>query len=176
MVFLKNIDYQNLPGGLGPAITPNCRVLILGSFPSALSLLRREYYANPRNDFWKIMTVILNIPSTLPYQTRIQKLNRRGIGLWDAVNSCSRIGSADSSIRNINLTPVSQLLEKNPEIRCIACNGRKAESMIKRSLQKNYMFPKQVDFIYLPSSSPAHAIRFEEKCARWIIIRKYLSE
>src|SRR5258708_18680993 len=40
--------------GLPPIIDDDARVLILGNMPSVMSLGAREYYANPRNAFWKL--------------------------------------------------------------------------------------------------------------------------
>ena len=38
--------------GFPPIVDDDARVLILGSFPSALPLVAHQYYANPRNAFW----------------------------------------------------------------------------------------------------------------------------
>jgi hypoxanthine-DNA glycosylase len=40
--------------GLPPIIDDGARVLILGNMPSVMSLGAQEYYANPRNAFWKL--------------------------------------------------------------------------------------------------------------------------
>jgi G:T/U-mismatch repair DNA glycosylase len=37
------------------------RVLVLGTAPSVLSL-RKEYYANPRDAFWRIVADLLEHP------------------------------------------------------------------------------------------------------------------
>ena len=42
-------------GGLPPVIGDRPVVLILGSSPSVISLEKKEYYSNPRNQYWQIM-------------------------------------------------------------------------------------------------------------------------
>ena len=44
-------------------------VLILGSFPGRQSLLKKEYYGNPRNHFWHIMEALFSIDRHLPYRS-----------------------------------------------------------------------------------------------------------
>jgi hypoxanthine-DNA glycosylase len=44
---------------LEPIIDRNSRVLILGTMPGHESLAKGEYYANPRNQFWKIIYQML---------------------------------------------------------------------------------------------------------------------
>jgi TDG/mug DNA glycosylase family protein len=172
-IIKENQDFQVCPG-LDPVISPGCRVVIFGSFPSLLSLQKGEYYANPRNDFWRILETIAGIHSDLPYQERIREVNLRGIGLWDIFKTCERAGSADSSIRNAELNAVPELLGMYPEIRCLAGNGRKAESGLAALLRMGGMSSLPVDMIYLPSSSPAYAARVQEKCSGWRILLPYL--
>lgn len=176
---MKNMpvqDHEFHTRGLDPVISQDCRILILGSFPSDLSLQKSEYYANPRNDFWKIIEEILGIPLSLSYPERISRLNNKRVGLWDVVRSCSRSGSADSTIRNTCLNPICQLLEKYSDIRCLACNGRKAETGLSAVFRANIALSRHVDIIYLPSTSPAHAVRFQEKCEAWTVLCSYLTD
>lgn len=161
--------------GLKPVIDDTCRVLIVGSFPSAISLNRKEYYANPRNDFWKIIEIVLGMPPGLSYESRILFLLSQGTGLWDVVSSCTRVGSADATIRDSIPAPIGDLLLQYPGIRTIFSNGRKAESGLERAMR---IKPGEdlvylVHTGYLPSSSPAHAVRFEEKCRSWMVLREF---
>ncbi|HXL59440.1 MAG TPA: DNA-deoxyinosine glycosylase, partial [Mycobacterium sp.] len=40
--------------GLPPIIDDGAKALILGNMPSVMSLGTQQYYANPRNAFWRI--------------------------------------------------------------------------------------------------------------------------
>ena len=170
-----SLQYQS---GLQPVISPGCRVLIVGSFPSKISLIRGEYYANPRNDFWKIMEIVLTMPSGLHYADRIAFILTHSIGLWDVICRCIRPGSADGAIRDPTPSEIGSLLIRYPSIRYILCNGRRAESGIDATLLHGAgdISENLIDIRYLPSSSPAHAIKFAEKCAHWMIIRDLLVE
>ncbi len=158
--------------GLEPIINPGSRILIVGSFPSSISLIKGEYYANPRNDFWKIMEVILQMDTGLGYRDRISYLLSHSIGLWDVVSRCTRSGSADAAIRDPEPSRIGDLLIRYPDIRTILCNGRRAEKGLSAALEifSGYGPAPQVNIHYLPSSSPAHAVRFQEKCESWKIL------
>lgn len=160
--------------GLEPVIDSTCRVLIVGSFPSQISLQTGQYYANPRNDFWKIMNVVIGLPEDLPYEKRLSFLLSHGIGLWDVVYSCTRTGSADSAIRDPEPAPIGSLLARYPNLKAIFCNGRRSEAGLEQAIKQGQGYNKRmVHTGYLPSSSPAHAVRFQEKCQSWMILRDY---
>ena len=48
-----------------PIYTPQARILIVGSMPSVKSLEQAQYYAHPRNAFWRILFDIFSEPPTL---------------------------------------------------------------------------------------------------------------
>jgi hypoxanthine-DNA glycosylase len=165
--------------GLAPIITPECRVLILGSFPSSISLSIGEYYANPRNDFWKIMEEIFSIPHFLAYDDRVSALVSCRCGLWDVISRCRRVGSADNTIRDIQSSPIGDLLTRYPSVQTIVCNGRKAEAGITAALSipegaEYEKIPWNRKIVYFPSTSPAHAIPFKQKLAEWKKIRDFV--
>jgi TDG/mug DNA glycosylase family protein len=156
--------------GLDPVSGPSPRVLILGSFPSRLSLAGREYYGNPRNQFWRIMEDLFSIKECLPYPERIGLLTARGIALWDVVASCSRTGSSDAKIRSPVFNNIPAFLVQHPGVRLIAFNGAAA-----RKFFDNQEIGTGVDLLSLPSTSPAHAIlTIREKTDRWRVICDYL--
>ena len=66
----------DLSRGLSPVTGPEPLVLILGSFPSVLSLTHSEYYGNPRNRFWAVMEELFGIPAALSYPERCLRLTQ----------------------------------------------------------------------------------------------------
>lgn len=157
--------------GLLPLISPASRVLILGSYPSIISLKTGQYYANPRNMFWDIMEEILGVSKNLLYKDRITSLMEKKIGLWDVYATCKRPTSSDAKITEPEPNDIRDMLFSHPQIKIIFLNGREAEKGFLR------FFPDiQIPTRYLPSSSPAHAIPLEEKVIRWMEINQALSE
>jgi TDG/mug DNA glycosylase family protein len=157
--------------GLAPVIGRAPVLLILGSFPSRRSLEQREYYAHPRNQFWRIMESLFGIGRDRPYRERVDDLVRHRIALWDVIGSCCRAGSADHRITGPSLNPVRQLLTSCPTIRGIACNGTTAARYVDR-----LGFPPGIRIIPLPSTSPAHTrFTLAEKTERWAILKEIVT-
>jgi TDG/mug DNA glycosylase family protein len=150
----------------------NPRILVLGSFPGALSLERGEYYANPRNQFFAIMEDLFSIEKDSPYQERVSALRERHVALWDVIQSCMRPGSSDNRIRNALPNDLTTFFTMNPGIRIVALNGRKA-GQYSQSVSTAWNHARAVEIIILPSSSPANTrSSLEKKTLQW---RKILS-
>jgi len=156
-VFLTRIN------GLKPEVNERSSILILGSLPSRESIERGEYYANPKNQFWKITREILDIGSELPYCTRLERLLAQGIALWDVLSSCERNGSLDKDIRNPVGNDLEAFLTKYERINRIGFNGQKSWKLAKK-LRIN---PMGKSLAVLPSSSPANTSRLLEKVKEW---------
>jgi TDG/mug DNA glycosylase family protein len=92
-----------------------------------MSIAAEQYYANPGNDFWKLIGAVLNQTFTgLSYEDKIELLRANRIGLWDAFQTCVRPGSMDSEITEHELNEFTTLKAIAPKIRLICFNGRKA--------------------------------------------------
>jgi TDG/mug DNA glycosylase family protein len=143
------------------------RVLILGSFPSVLSLAHGEYYGNPKNRFWAVMEELFAIPAALPYPERTLRLTQENIVLWDVVAACSRPGSADSRIRNPVPNDIAGFVRVHPSVRLVALNGSTAGRLYHRFAEV-----EELPSVILPSTSPANAaVTFAEKVKRWEVVR-----
>ena len=119
--------------------------------------------------FWTIMRAILSIPHTHSYEERISYLLAHKVGLWDIYASCSRENSADAKIKNPVPNDIQALIADHPDLRIIFLNGREAEKGFKK------FYPDvSIETKYLPSSSPAHAVRLEIKIEKWREIAGYL--
>lgn len=150
--------------GLRPVIGSRPKTLILGSYPSVLSLSHQEYYGNPKNQFWQILEASRGIDHALPYADRVAALKRQGIALWDVICSCSREGSGDGSIRDPVFNDLEGLLSSYPTIRTIILNGTLAGKHFTA-----LTIPTGDRTVHiLPSTSPANArITLKEKIHRW---------
>jgi TDG/mug DNA glycosylase family protein len=151
-----------------PLVTgPRPRVLVLGSFPSVLSLSHDEYYGNPRNRFWALIEELFAIPAALSYAERCQRLTQEGVALWDVVRGCSREGSADRRIRNPLPNDIAGFIRAHPSVRLVALNGSTASRFYHRFTEV-----PDIPSVTLPSTSPANAaVTFGEKVKAWHVIR-----
>jgi TDG/mug DNA glycosylase family protein len=152
--------------GLPPVTGPEPLVLILGSFPSVLSLERGEYYGNPKNRFWAVMEELFAIPSALPYPERTLLLTENKVALWDVVRGCTREGSADSRIRHPVPNDIAGFVRAHPAIRLVALNGSTAGNLYHRLAEV-----PGIASVTLPSTSPANAaVTFKEKVRAWGVV------
>jgi double-stranded uracil-DNA glycosylase len=151
--------------GLAPILGVKPRILLLGSMPGAASLLEQRYYAHPRNLFWPFMQQLFAIPVELEYQQRCQLLTEQDIALWDVIAQCERPGSLDSAIKKSTVicNAIPHLLEAEPQLQKICFNGAKAAEEFKRHLLPLLKHRTDLQYVQLPSSSPAHASQSKEQ-------------
>jgi hypoxanthine-DNA glycosylase len=155
-----------------PQVGEGCRVLVLGTVPSAASLAMRQSYAHPHNLFWPFMGELYGAGPDLPYAERIARLHAAGVGIWDVLRHCERPGSLDSSIlvESEVANDIPELLRTHPTIRAIALNGAKAAQVFARRIGPR-IDPERlasIEVLALPSTSPANAsIPRTVKLERW---------
>lgn len=154
-----------------PVVDQRTRVLVLGSLPGEQSLTAGQYYANPRNQLWRLIGAVIGRPIVpLPYEKRLEALLDAGVGLWDTVASAERSGSLDAAIRGHQPNDLVALASSLPRLGVIAFNGQKSAAIGRASLGATGK-PHLID---LPSSSPAFTLSFEAKLDRWQVIRRWL--
>jgi hypoxanthine-DNA glycosylase len=153
-----------------PVVNEQTRLLILGSLPGEASLAAQQYYAHPRNQFWLLLSVVLNMDLvTIPYTQRLACLQAHGIGLWDVLAKASREGSLDGDIRQKHYNDLVHLLQTLPRLGLIAFNGQTAGRAAVQLAEHEH-----IPHVILPSSSPAYTLSFEQKKARWMQLSQFL--
>lgn len=146
-----------------PLIDADCTILILGSLPGEESLAKQEYYAHPRNAFWKIIFDLFEQEYSKDYTMKCRLLLNNHIALWDMIYSGKREGSLDSAIQQETPNNLAMLLEQYPKISKIILNGKKAESVYRKNFSDI-----QIPVFTMPSTSPANArLSYLEKRNQW---------
>ena len=143
-----------------PVWDENCRILVLGTFPSVKSRENAFYYGHPQNRFWRMLGMVYGAepPNTIEEKRGFLLLRR--IALWDVIRECDIAGSSDSSIRGAVPNDLPALLEKCPISR-VLLNGKTAEKIYLK-----YWKELPITHIALPSTSPANAACSMEKLVR----------
>jgi len=160
--------------GLPPVAGPDARLFILGSLPGDASLAARRYYAHPTNQFWRLLeTAIGEELQPVSYEERLERLAKRGIGLWDVIASASRRGSLDQAIREVQHNRVEHLLNHFPDLQAIAFNGLMAATLGRKIIGKA---PRGIALIDLPSSSAANTRPVEEKSRFWAVLGSFVQQ
>ena len=149
--------------GFPPVIDNASHTLILGSFPGEASLSAKQYYAFPQNQFWRLLSEVLNTDlAALDYRDRLQQLLAHGIGVWDVFEACVRQGSLDSAIKRGKMNDFKTLQEVYPNLKKLCFNGKAAGKF------EHNLMPLGYQTLQLPSSSPAYAqMHFETKLPYW---------
>ncbi len=139
--------------GFGPFYTPESRILILGSFPSVKSREASFFYGHPQNRFWKVISAVFNRSCPETFEEKRVFLSENLIALYDVIESCSIIGSQDSTIEDVEPADLHQILDNSMVKKGIFVNGGKAYELYMRFIFKEI----GIEPIKLPSTSPANA-------------------
>lgn len=169
----QNLDTPHLLS-FPPIADARARVLILGTMPGKESLRAAQYYAHPRNAFWKIMGELVGAGFELPYDVRVKKLKAARIAVWDVLASCERESSLDADIdaETMVVSDFESFYNAHPKITHVFFNGAIAEKFYRIHTQALHLH-RALNYQRLPSTSPAHAgMRFAEKLQAWEVVAK----
>jgi double-stranded uracil-DNA glycosylase len=152
-----------------PVIAGHSRILILGSLPGEQSLRRQQYYANPRNQFWRVLSAVFNEPVGEPYEEKLAFVLRHGLALWDTVQCAERQGSLDQHIQNAIANDFPALFAGYPNLHAVAFNGGKSAELFRRLVQKQLepALLERLKLLPLPSTSPTNLAPLQSKIAKW---------
>ena len=157
------------PGAVPDVLGPGLRVVFCGINPGHWSAREGAAFANPRNDFWRLLHAAGLTPRQLEPREQ-SELHRYGIGLTNAARRTTR-GSGD--LRAADFAGSRDRLEAialDLEPRVIAFVGKAAYQGVFRErpehgLQERTLGPASL--FVLPSTSPANAAVPWDERLRW---------
>ena len=102
------------------------------------------------------------------YANRLDAMVASKMALWDVLRSCVRPGSLDSEIRpdSIVANDFREFFRQHPRITQVCFNGAMAEQIYCRKVLPALGLAG-VEYLRLPSTSPAYTIAFDKKLAAW---------
>ena len=157
--------------GLAPIEDGDCRILILGTMPGLESLRQQAYYANPRNLFWDLIAGVTGETAPENYEDKKAYLRRHKVALWDMCQVCNRSGSLDSNISDEVPNDIKSFISGHPHLKVIGCNGMESARMFRKYI----VVIENVQFIPLPSTSPANAgVSREKKVDAWSRLKEFI--
>jgi TDG/mug DNA glycosylase family protein len=158
-------DESAVPDVLGPDV----RVVFCGINPGRVSAAAGAAFANPRNDFWRLLHAAGFTPRVLAPQEQHELLSYR-LGLTNAVRRSTR-GSGD--LRRADYAGAAERLEeiaRSLRPRAIGFVGKTAYTgtfgeRCEHGLQERHL--GETALFVLPSTSPANAAVPWEERLRW---------
>ena len=181
----------------------NAKILMMGTIPSAGGVKYGFFYMSKVNYFWQYLTQTLqtdnfvelanayreayNTPQAEVCKQNVkQALYKNHIALYDVINTCERVGSADNEIvssTNNSAQSIFQIIKDNPSIKMIFVNSYEVEKRLKQILGEDGIkqLQKMMNIDTLPYTrilSPSPFCRFtyseEQILENWKIIKNYL--
>lgn len=153
---IESNRYEHVTHEFGPVYDSASKILILGSLPSVKSREQQFYYGHPQNRFWRVLAKVFEREDAFESiaKKRAFLLEKR-VALWDVIESCDIIGSADNTIKNVKENDMRVILD-TAQIRAIFANGTKAYDLFQKYCAMRCTITMPV--IKLPSTSPANAV------------------
>ena len=151
-----------------PLFDAECKILILGSFPSVKSREAMFFYGHPQNRYWKLIARLFDEPVPETIEEKKHLALSHHIAMWDTIRSCTITGSSDSSIRDVVPNDLSVILDHS-KVERIFCNGA-----MSHKLYMKYIFSMtRIEAVKLPSTSPANAAFTLDRLAEeWSVIKE----
>ena len=112
----------------------------------------------------------------LPYAERKRVICKQGLAVWDVLRECRREGSLDTSIRAEVVNDFVGFFRRHADVKTVIFNGHYAEKMYRRFVLPTLSeLERELRYVRLPSTSPAHAGRsLEEKLKAWRAVSREL--
>lgn len=160
-------DQTNFKTSFPPIANADTEVLILGTLPGDRSLESGEYFAHPRNRFWKIIAAITDNRLPESYSEKRDLLLRSRIGVWNVLHKAERKGSLDSGIQKEVPNDLPAFIAKHKKLKVIGFDGLKAEALFDKYFSRR----NDLTYEYLPGCSPANArFNLQALCEKWAAI------
>ena len=150
---------------LKPIYNKNSKILILGSIPSIKSRENNFYYANKYNRFWNIINILFKT-NLITNKEKEEFLLNNNIALFDVIKECDIKGSSDSSIKNIKVNNIEEIID-NTNIKYVFLTGKTSYNLYQK-----YFSNLDIEYYYLPSPSSANASYSLEKLVEYYKIIK----
>jgi double-stranded uracil-DNA glycosylase len=168
---------QQAEGAVPDVLTPGLRVVFCGINPGYASAQAGAHFANPRNDFWRLLHAAGFTPRVL--EPREQRdLLPLGIGLTNAARRTTR-GSGD--LRAADFAGARERLEglaAELRPRVLAFVGKAAYEGVFRERPEHGRQARSLGgtaLFVLPSTSPANAaVPWEERLRWFVALRDWL--
>ena len=158
-------------GAVPDVLAPDLRVVFCGINPGYVSAEAGAHFANPRNDFWRLLHSAGFTPRTFEPREQHELLGL-GIGLTNAAGRTTR-GSGD--LRAADFAGARERLEQiatQLRPRVVAFVGKAAYEGVFRERPQHGLQPRSLSdaaLFVLPSTSPANAAVPWEERLRWFV-------
>ena len=156
-------------------LAPRLRVIFCGINPGFVSAAAAAHFANPRNDFWRLLAAAGFTPRLLSPEEQFEAL-RFGIGLTNAAFRTTQ-GSGDLRRRDFDRERLERLADEL-EPRALAFVGKEAYRGLfgeRPELGAQLRTLGDVGLFVLPSTSPANAaVPYSERLRRFEALNEWL--
>lgn len=161
--------------GFAPVAAADAEVLLLGTMPSVASLQKGQYYGFGRNAFWPLLYALWDAgepPADYALRLKFVLSHRWRFGMCCVPASGREARTRQSVRRRPTILPPSP--RHTPHIRRVFFNSSGAAALYRRLVVPDPF--AHCPQITLPSSSPARAMRFEDKLRLWLVLREALGK